>query len=69
VEAYKQRGQLAAQGIGTIELLVGVMIAMVAGYVAIKLVSKVLSSKKFHYFAIYTLLLGITLIALALSGF
>ena len=69
VEAYKQRGQLAAQGIGTIELLVGVMIAMVAGYVAIKLVSKVLSSKKFHYFAIYTQLLGITLIALALSGF
>lgn len=69
VEAYKQRGQLAAQGIGTIELLVGVIIAMVAGYVAIKLVSKILSSKKFHYFAIYTLLLGITLIALALSGF
>jgi len=69
VEAYKQRGQLAAQGIGTIELLVGVIIAMVAGYVAIKLVSKIVSSKKFHYFAIYTLLLGTTLIALALSGF
>jgi undecaprenyl-diphosphatase len=69
VEAYKQRGQLAAQAIGPAELLVGVAVAMIAGYLAIKLVSKTVMSKKFHYFAIYTALLGITLIALTLGGY
>jgi len=69
VEAYKQRGQLIAQGIGSTELLIGVAIAMIAGYIAIKLVSKTVKSKKFHYFAIYTWLLGTALIALTLSGF
>jgi undecaprenyl-diphosphatase len=69
VEAYKQRGQLAAQGIGSAELLVGVAVAMIAGYVAIKLVSKTVASRKFHYFAIYTCLLGIALVVLSLSGF
>lgn len=69
VEAYKQGGQLALQTIWPIELIVGVAIAMVAGYLAIRIVSKTVMSKKFHYFAIYTTLLGATLIALALSGF
>ena len=69
VEAYKQRGQLATQTIGPAELLIGIAIAMIAGYVAIKLVSKTVMSRKFHYFAIYTALLGLTLIALALGGY
>ena len=68
VEAYKQRGQLALQGTGTTELVIGIAIAMIAGYIAIKLVSKTVKSKKFHYFAIYTWLLGTALIALTLSG-
>ncbi len=69
VEAYQQRGQLAAQTIGPIELLIGIIIAMIAGYIAIRAVSSLMRSKKFHYFAIYTSLLGITLLALSLSGF
>jgi undecaprenyl-diphosphatase len=69
VEAYKQRGQLAIQTIGPAELLIGVIIAMIAGYIAIKLVSKTVMSKKFHYFAIYTSLLGLALIALTLNGY
>jgi undecaprenyl-diphosphatase len=68
VEAYKQRGQLATQTIGSTELLIGIITAMVVGYIAIKLVSKTVMSKKFHYFAIYTGLLGSALIALTLSG-
>jgi len=68
VEAYQQRGQLALQTIGPIELLAGIVIAMITGYIAIKLVSNLVRTKKFHYFAIYTLLLGITVIALTLSG-
>jgi undecaprenyl-diphosphatase len=68
VETYQHRHELVAQGVGPIELLVGVAVAMIAGYVAIRIVSKLVSSKKFHYFAIYTCLLGIALIALTLSG-
>lgn len=68
VETYHYRGQLAAQGIGSIELLAGVLVAMFVGYFAIRLVSKMVASKKFHYFAFYTWALGLTLIALVLAG-
>jgi undecaprenyl-diphosphatase len=68
VEAYIQRGELALQAIGPIELLVGVFLTIIAGYIAIKLVSNTVRSKRFHYFAIYTWLLGIVTIALTLSG-
>jgi len=43
--------------------------AIIAGYIAIKLVSKTLASKRFYYFAFYTRLLGRALIALTLRGF
>jgi undecaprenyl-diphosphatase len=69
VEAYLQRGQLAAQSISSTELLAGIIVAMVAGYIAIRIVSNVVRSKRFHYFALYTVLLGIALIALTLTGF
>jgi len=68
VESYHDRGQLAALGMGSIELLAGVVVAMVVGYVAIRLVSKVVASKRFHYFAFYTWALGLALIALVLAG-
>jgi len=66
VEAYKDRGQLGLQGIGPAELLTGIIIAMIAGYIAIKIVQKLVTTKRFHYFAIYTAILGITLIAIVL---
>jgi undecaprenyl-diphosphatase len=68
VEAYKDRGQLGPQGIGPTELLIGIIIAMIAGYIAIKIVQKLVTTKRFHYFAIYTAILGITIIALVLTG-
>jgi undecaprenyl-diphosphatase len=68
VETYMQRGELALQAIGPLELLVGIVLAMIAGYIAIKLVSNLVRSKQFHYFAIYTCLMGIIVIALSLSG-
>lgn len=68
VEAYTQHGQLTAQEIGPVKLIVGIVLAMIAGYVAIKLVSKLVRSKRFHYFALYTFPLGIALMVLALSG-
>jgi len=69
IEAYQKSGQFALQTIGPIELLAGIVIAMIAGYIAIRLVSNLVRSKKFHYFAIYTWILGIVLVALTLSGF
>ena len=62
VEAYKQRGQIALSGIGSTDLFIGVAIAMVVGYVAIRVVSRVVATKRFHYFAIYTWLLGAALV-------
>jgi undecaprenyl-diphosphatase len=71
VEAFHDRGQLAAaaSSINTIDVLVAIVIAMIAGYVAIRIVSRAVRSKKFHYFALYTFLLGIALIILTLSGY
>jgi undecaprenyl-diphosphatase len=70
VEMYLQRGTLA-QGVGVnpIDLLVGLAITAVAGYLAIVLVKKLVLTKRFHYFAAYTFTLGVILIALALFGF
>jgi undecaprenyl-diphosphatase len=68
VEAYLRRGQLASATIGSVELLAGMIMAIIAGYVAIRLVSNLVRTKRFHYFAIYTWLLGIVIIALTLSG-
>jgi len=67
-EAYHDRGQFAIQNISSAGLLIGIVLAAVAGYFAIRLVSNLVRSKRFHYFAFYTWILGITLIALTLAG-
>lgn len=69
VETYTQRGQLALQTISPLELAAGILMAVIAGYVAIKFVSKLVRTKRFHYFAIYTSLLGTAIITLTLMGF
>ena len=70
VEAYLNRHEIATAGLGIdpIQVLIATIIAMVVGYIAIKVVSKTVSSKKFHYFAFYTFLLGTALILLTLTG-
>ena len=67
-EAYHNRGQFAIQNISSTALLLGVFLAAVFGYIAIRLVSNLVRSKRFHYFAFYTWALGITLIVLSLAG-
>jgi undecaprenyl-diphosphatase len=70
VEAYLQRGSFSQGfGISSINLLIGLVFAVLAGYLAIVLVKKLVLTKRFHYFAIYTFVLGIILITLALTGF
>ncbi len=67
--AYRDYGTLATVGLGWSELLVGVTVAMIVGYLTIKLLWKILAKKKFHFFAFYCWLFGIALVALSLSGF
>jgi len=69
IEAYTQRGQFAVQGVGSVNLLVGLVLAMVAGYAAIRIVGKLVTTRRFHYFAFYTWSLGVVLILLFLAGF
>ena len=69
VEAYKQRLQLSTQGIGPLEALIGAVITIVTGYIATRIVSKLVMNKRLHYFAAYTWTLGVALIILGLMGF
>ena len=70
VEAYLQKGSLISQGVGvsTVNLVVALAFAFVAGYLAIALVKRLVLTKRFHYFAAYTFVLGIVLIVFAFSG-
>ncbi len=70
VEAYHDRGSFS-QGVGvsSLNLFIGLVFAVLAGYLAIVLVKRLVLNKKFHYFAAYTFTLGIILIILALLGF
>ena len=67
VEAYLQRGSFS-QGVGvsSLDLLVGLVFSVLAGYLAIVLVKKLVLTKKFYYFAAYSFTLGVILIILAL---
>jgi undecaprenyl-diphosphatase len=70
VEAYLQRGSFTSQGVGVdpVNLLIGLLFTVVAGYLSIVLVKKLVLTKRFHYFAVYTFVLGIILITLTLLG-
>ena len=71
VELYLQEGSLVSQGIGVspLNLLAGLVCAVLAGYLAIVLVKKLVLTKSFHYFAAYTFALGVILIILVLLGY
>jgi undecaprenyl-diphosphatase len=71
VEAYLRGGSLVIEGVGIspLNLLIGLAFTVVAGYLAIVLVKKLVLNQRFHYFAAYTFVLGFILIILALLGF
>jgi len=66
---YKERHQLITAGIGWPEIIVGTVVAIIVGYLALKLLQKTLMKKKFHLFAVYCWVLGAILTALSLNGF
>lgn len=70
VEAYLQRGSFSeGVGVSSFDLLAGLVFSVIAGYMSIVLVKKLVLTKRFYYFSIYTFLLGVVLITLALLGF
>lgn len=71
VEAYLERGNFISEevGVSSLSLLLALILTMAMGYMAIALVRKLVLSKRFHYFSIYTFSLGIAMIILASLGF
>ena len=62
--AYTQLGQLALTDLRCGEILVGTILSMIVGYIALKLLRKTIARGKFHLFALYCWLLGTLLILL-----
>jgi undecaprenyl-diphosphatase len=63
---YEQRDALVFAGVGWTEIVVGIVISMVIGYLALRLLKAIVAGKKFYLFAFYCWLLGIALTALSL---
>jgi undecaprenyl-diphosphatase len=64
---YDQHAMLAVAGIEWTEILAGISMSILVGYLALKFLWKVLSSRKFYLFAFYCWLFGAALLALTLS--
>jgi len=65
---YTEYDALILAGVGWTEILAGIAFSMVAGYLALTLLSRILLRKKFHWFAFYCWLMAIVLVGLSLSG-
>ena len=63
---YNQHETLTVAGVGWTEVFAGITVSMVVGYVALKLLRKIVADKKFYLFAFYCWLLSIALILLEL---
>jgi len=66
---YTEFGKLALTGLGLGEIIGSAVVAMFVGYFALKLLWKAIAQEKFHLFAFYCWLLGVTLILLSLGVF
>ncbi|MCW4008218.1 MAG: undecaprenyl-diphosphate phosphatase [Candidatus Bathyarchaeota archaeon] len=66
---YEQHAALATAGIEWIELIAGVGVSMVTGYLSLRILRKIVVGRKFYLFAFYCWLFGILLLALSFSGF
>lgn len=67
--ALKEGSALFEVGVGWTEILAGVLVAMVVGYFALKLVRRTLQTETFHLFALYRWVLALVLILLIVIGF
>ena len=66
---YEEHGAFSLAGIGSIEIVAALVVTVAISFLALKLLWKILASKKFYLFAIYCWLIGIALVILSLLGF
>jgi undecaprenyl-diphosphatase len=66
---YTEFDRLAFSSFGLAEAVVGMGVALIVGYLALKVLWKVFAKGKFHLFAFYCWMLGISLIAAFFLGF
>lgn len=66
---YQQHSELALAGVGLTEIIVGVVVSIIVGFFALKLLWRALASRKFYIFAFYCFILGIVLVMLSPLGF
>lgn len=59
---YTEFGKLTSANLGYGEILMGAVVSMLVGYLALKLLWKTLAIEKFYLFAFYCWLLGVALI-------
>ncbi len=62
---YTQHDALAFAGVDWTEIIAGIAISMIVGYLALRLLRKIVDDKKFYLFAFYCWLLSIALTALS----
>ncbi len=65
---YQQEAELATAGVGLIEIVAGVLVSIIVGFFALKLLWRTIADKKFYLFAFYCLVLGAALVALNFLG-
>ncbi|MBS7636036.1 undecaprenyl-diphosphate phosphatase [Candidatus Bathyarchaeota archaeon] len=66
---YEQFKILATSSFGFVETAVGTVVAVIFGYLALKLLWKTIAREKFHFFAFYCWALGTSLIVALCLGF
>ena len=69
LKLFTESDALVPSGVEAVEILVAVVISMVVGYFALKLLQKTLVVRKFHLFAFYCWFIATVLVGLSLSGF
>ena len=62
LEVFSQRKIELTSGVTGIETVAGFAVAALVGYFSLKLLSRVVQGMKFHYFAYYTWVMGISLL-------
>ena len=66
---YQQLDAFTVGSIGWTEIAVGVVVSIVVGFIALKLLQRVIASRKFYLFSIYCFIIGALLVGLSLFGF
>lgn len=65
----QEHNALSIAGIGILQIVTALAITIAVSFLALKLLWKSLAAKKFYLFSIYSLIIGIALVALGLLGF